>query len=613
MKAPVPTFEEKFQSALQHFAAGRLGMAWTAAQALLETQMQHPGVLQLLGEIAWQQGNNTTAEDLFSRAVAGNPRDPQAHYRLANVLFARRQIDDAANHYRQALHLKPDYWQVSVNLGLLYRAEGRFQEARECFEQALVVRPDLTVVFCYRLDLLLSLGELSLIKAMSSQIQMVVNRCIANDEERDFAALMYLSPLVSVSRQDYHALSAKMDRLLHKQDTDLLFKAPFPGSRLRIGYVSPDFGDHPVSHVMLGLFGQHDRNQFEIIAYSVSTRTGEADRRYAEKIRQSCDDYVDLSGLTARKAAERIATDGVVVLVNLAGYMSPPSLDIFSWRPAPVQVYWLGHGGGLGLSFIDYVIADAVVIPPGEEHSYREKVVRLPESYHCSDTPPVPDLQQSRADHGLDDDAFVFCAFNNPNKINGDVFDAWMAILRRVPDSQIWLSNPAGNSGLESNLRREAELRGVNPERLIFAPRLADKSLHLARHRLADLFLDTFVYNASTTAIDALWAGLPVLTRAGKDFYSRICTSHVINTGLAEMVCTSTQEYEERAIHFANNPAALAAVRSLLNANLHTEPLFDLPRFTHRLEDAYMSMWKYYITGRKPEHINLSSGLMTGD
>ena len=193
------------------------------------------------------------------------------------------------------------------------------------------------------------------------------------------------------------------------------------------------------------MFGQHDRDQFEIIAYSVSTRVGPVDREYVDKIRQSCDDYIDLSCLTTRQAAERIAADGVAVLVNLAGYMSPPSLDIFSWRPAPVQVYWLGHGGGLGLSFIDYVIADAVVIPPGEERGYREKVVRLPESYHCTDTPRVTDVQQFRAEHGLDDEVFVFCAFNNPNKINSEVFDVWMNILRRVTDSQIWFSNPTGN------------------------------------------------------------------------------------------------------------------------------------------------------------------------
>jgi predicted O-linked N-acetylglucosamine transferase (SPINDLY family) len=600
-------FDQKFKTAVKYYQSGRLDQAQAIGNQLLQRNPKALGVLQLLGEIAMQRGNNDLAEAMFRKAVDGAPRDPQVHYRLGNILFTLRRLDAAARHYRLAIQLKPDYWQCHANLGLLWRSRGYLNEARQCFEEALICNPDLTVVFCYLLDLLLSLGELATIKAWSGKIRALVQRCITDEQERDFAALMYLLPLLSVSRHDYDALAKKMDRLLARQDTVSLQSERHTAKKLRIGYVSPDFGDHPISHVMRGVFGEHDRTNFEIIAYSVTTRSGNIDCEYSQYIKDSCDDYVDLSGLTVQQAAQRISADGTAILVNLSGYMSPPSLEIFSWRPAPVQVYWLGHGGGLGLSFIDYVIADAVVVPPGEESAYREKVVRMPESYHCADTPPIADLSQSRADYGLAEGAFVYCAFNNPNKIDSEVFDIWMNILRRAPGSQIWLSNPASDADLENNLRTEARDRGVSPDRLVFASRVPDKSLHFARHRLADLFLDTFVYNASTTAIDALWSGLPVLTRPGRDFYSRICATHVTNVGLGDMVCASIQEYEDRAVSFASDARTLADVTDRLAVGISTEPLFNQARFVRHLENVYLGMWDRHISGKAPESFDLAA------
>lgn len=590
--------------AVQHFHAGQLEKAQTAGRKLLKRNPGNPGLLQLLGEIAWRQGENSLAEDLLRRAVVSNPNDPQGHYRLANVLATSRCIDDATRHYRQAIHLQPTYWQAHMNLGLMLLAEGRLVEAKECFEITLEHRPDLIQVSCYLLDLRLTLGELSTVKSMSASVHSLYRRCIGSDEH-DFSALMYLAPLLSVSRQDYIPLSQKMNGLLSKPLASALHVHVPKREKLRIGYLSPDFGDHPISHVTLGIFGQHDRKWLEVIAYSMKDRTGNLDQEYINKIRQSCDDFVDLSGMTVRQAAQRVADDGVGILVNLSGYMSPPSLEILSWRPAPVQVYWLGHGGGLGLSFVDYVIADAMVIPPGDEDGYVENVIRLPDSYHCADTPPISASNQSRAVHGLSDDAFVFCAFNNPNKIDSEVFDVWMNILRRVPGSQIWMSSPGDGAALKSNLRAEACQRGINPDRLVFAKRVPEKSMHFARHRLADLFLDTFVYNASTTAIDALWAGLPVLTRPGSDFVSRICATHVTNVGLGDMICSSTQEFEDRAVFFANNATALAMVRDRLARSRLSAPLFDTPLFVRHLESAYREIWRRHLSDEGPESFDV--------
>lgn len=605
-------FEREFQAALQHFFAGRLNEAGMVAQQLLKMYPTNPGLLQLLGEIAMRRGDLNSAVNLLNEAIARSPQDPHAHYRFGNTLLAMRKLDSAAYHYYQALELKPDYWQASANLGLLWRSKGCFQEARQHFESSLKRQPNSIAIFCYFLDSLLSLGEFRTINEMTVKIKSVIESCISNDQEREFAALMYLSPFIPMSKQDFDSLAHKIDSFMNKGIMKPM-SSPFREKhKLRIGYVSPDFGDHPISHVMRGLFGQHDRGKFTIIAYSMTSRTGTVDQDYIKRIQLDCENYIDLSGLTVYQAAERIAADDVQILVNLSGYMCPQSLEIFAMRPAPIQVYWLGHGGGLGLSCIDYVIADTVVIPPGEEISFREKVVRLPESYHCADTPAIPNAEQSRAEHGLQQDAFVFCAFNNPNKIDREVFDAWMNILHRVPDSQIWLSNPTGDNALEHNLRAEAQQRGISPARLVFATRMPNKSLHLARHRLANLFLDTFRYTAATTAIDALWAGLPIVTRRGNNFFSRICATLVTNIGLSDMICNSIQEYEDRAVYFANDNSALSAVRARLAQNVHTEPLFDIQRFCRHLEDAYLAMWQHHTSGKALASINVPARPRTG-
>lgn len=579
---------------------GRLDDAIGALRSAVQVRPNFVEALCLLGDVLQSSGHAQEARRHFDLALRANPALPSTHFRLANELMLKRQVAAATRNFDMALRLKPDYWQAHVNLGLLLRSEGLLQQAKDHFRQALQIQPGMTVVYCYFLDLMLTLGELSAVKAMSEEVHTAVKRCVETAQERDFAAFLFLSPLLSMDKQDYHALMRKMDNLFGKPVTRRFPMRYTTGRKLRVGYVSPDFGDHPISHVMLHLFDQHDRHQIDVVGYSISTRTGIADRPYVEAIRESCDDFVDLSVMTVAQATERIMHDDIDILVNLSGYMCPQSLEIFAQRPAPIQVYWLGHGGGLGLSFIDYVIADAVVIPPGEEVGYRECVVRMPDLYHCTDTPPISDARQFRADFGLNEDAFVFCGFNNSNKIDHTVFDSWMNILRRVPNSQLWLSTSGNDGFLESNLRTEAELRGINPERLVFARRLDDKSLHFARHRLADLFLDTFVYSAATTAIDALWAGLPILTRLGGDFYSRICATLVRNVGLADMVCNSTREYEDRAVYFAETPAALAKIRERLVRNRHTEPLFDLSRFVRNLECAYGVMWRKYVLGEPP-------------
>jgi len=269
-----------------------------------------------------------------------------------------------------------------------------------------------------------------------------------------------------------------------------------------------------------------------------------------------------------------------------------------------VQCYWLGHAGGLCAPYIDYLIADATVVPPGEEDRFGECIVRLPETYHIADRMEIDPTPLRRRDFGLPEEATVFCGFNNPLKIDETVFTAWMEILGAVDGSVLWLSH--GLSGATAgNLRRAAENRGVDPERLVFARWARDKGLHLARHRLADLFLDTFRFNASSTTLDALWAGLPVLTVRGGRFHGRISASMLTAIGLPDLICETREDYIAKAVALAGHPEALAAIRARLWSNRLTQPLFDTERFVRHLEQAYEGMCRQARTGGRPQSFDV--------
>jgi predicted O-linked N-acetylglucosamine transferase (SPINDLY family) len=374
--------------------------------------------------------------------------------------------------------------------------------------------------------------------------------------------------------------------------------------KIRIGYISPRFGDHPIGHVTKSLYGTHDRNRFDVFLYSTSLRNHDRSE-YNTFIRGSCDRYTELEGLDVEAATARIREDGVDILVDLNGYMGQTYiLEIFSRRAAPVQVYWLGHAGALGLPFYDYVIGDHTVTPREEDEYYTESIVRLPDTFHSYDRHEIAPGKRYRANPGLAEEAFVFCAFNNPVKIDPTALHAWAKILARVPHGLIWLS-PGRNPSVETNLKSFIAEQGIAPERLVFARSIGDKRNHFARHQLADLFLDTFTVTASTTALDALWAGLPAVTRPGRHFCSRNCASFLRAVGLEDMICSSTDEYIERAVFMAENPQALAALKARLAHNRDTFPLFDTARFTRNLEAAYQTMWERCSSGLVPSSFDV--------
>jgi predicted O-linked N-acetylglucosamine transferase (SPINDLY family) len=367
------------------------------------------------------------------------------------------------------------------------------------------------------------------------------------------------------------------------------------GERIRIGYASADFRNHATAHLATGLFERHDRARFEVVGYSFGRDDGSDHRR---RVAGAFDRFVDVQALGAGEAARRIAADGIDILVDLMGYTQHSRPAIFAHRPARVQVSYLGYPGSLHAPFMDYVVADRTVVPPTDLEWFGEAVAWMPGSYQVNDDRQAMDgVPPTRAACGLPEDAFVFCSFNQARKLERPMFAAWMRILAATPGSVLWIL--AGHPRARANLRSAAASAGVDPERLVFAE-VTGKAAHLSRHRLADLFLDTHTCGAHTTASDALWAGLPVLTWPGDAFAGRVSASLLKAIGLPELIVGSLEAYEETAIALAHDGERRRALRSRLEANRSTMPLFDTAGYTRHLERAFEEMHARCLRGTAP-------------
>jgi predicted O-linked N-acetylglucosamine transferase (SPINDLY family) len=345
------------------------------------------------------------------------------------------------------------------------------------------------------------------------------------------------------------------------------------------------------------LFEHHDKSRFETIAVSLSPDQKD---RMSERLKASFDRFIDASTKSDQEVAALLRDLEVDIAVDLNGFTGGARSDIFASRAAPVQVNYLGYAGTLGKNYWDYIVADRFVISEDRQADYAEKVVYLPDSFMVNDdNRKIAEHAPSRQAAGLPEDGFVFCCFNNSYKFTPDVFDVWMRLLHAVEGSVLWL--PETNASATKNLQAEADKRGVAPERLIFAPRVPSNEEHLARLRLADLFLDTLYYNAHTTACDALWAGLPILTCPGQTFASRVAGSLLSAVGLPELITPSLADYEALALKLARDPVQLAAVKDKLARHRTTYPLFNTERFTRHLEAAYTAMWERSQRGQPPQ------------
>jgi protein O-GlcNAc transferase len=576
-----------------------------------------------LGNVLLAMGESAGALEAFRAAVAIDPGYAAAHYNAGNTHSRLRNPRAAIASYRRAVSLKPDLVDAYVALGNAQEVLGLLVDAETNYRRALQLRPGYSQV-CYNLASLLVEQKrwaeaLTLFKTAQqekyfpaiAQVYFCASQLCDWSErgaqERAVVELVVaetagIPPLPLLSLSSMHEEAAQLQlRAAKRFAEDQLRGAPQASQlplarsrsdgRLRIGYLSADLREHAVMHLLRGVLAAHDRKGFFIHAYSY----GRVADDLTDEARRNCELFRDTKDLSDTDAAETIARDGIDILVDLTGFTQDGRVEISGLRPAPLLVSWLGYPGTLGDGRLaDYLIGDAIVSPPENAGDFCETLALMPVCYQPNDRARAISANPGRAAAGLPQEGFVFCSFNQSFKFNPESFDVWCRLLREVPGSVLWLL--AAPAPASDNLRREAQARGVEGSRLIFARR-APLGDHLGRLQLAGLALDTFPYNSHTTASDALWTGVPLVTLAGKTFASRVAKSLLNAAGLPELATTTWDEYFSLAKALALDAPRLQALRARLLANRLSCPLFDTVRFARDLEDLYLHMWGQHQAG----------------
>jgi predicted O-linked N-acetylglucosamine transferase (SPINDLY family) len=531
----------------------------------------------------------------YDKAIALRPDFPQACVNRGNVLVGLRRPDDALASYRKAVALKGDFADAYNNIGNIHSDHGRYEEALEAYDQALALKVDDSEARSMRLYAKMHLCDWSNFKGECSSVISSIKR---GAPVYPFTILAFSSSLDEQLRcarlfSKKYPLSA---RPLWRGET-------YRHDRIRVAYVSTDFRQHAVASILAGMFENHDRSKFEVTAISIGPDDGSEMR---QRLQRAFEHFVDAQELTDDEIAARTREGEIDILIDLNGYTAGARFGIFARRAAPIQVGYLG--GTRGADYIDYLIADRTIVTPAQRPYYAEKMVYLPDSFQpVDDKRIVSDRVYSRAELGLPEKGFVFCCFNNSYKIVPRNFDSWMRILKRVDGSVLWLREDKATAS--ANLRKEAEARGIAGERVVFAQRMPSIEEHLGRHRSADLFLDTLPFNAHTTADDALWAGLPVLTHIGEALPGRVGASLLRAVGLPEMIAATEEKYEKIAIELASDPARLEAIKAKLARNRLTTPLFNTALFTRHMEGAFLMIYRRWQAGWSPSDINVRNEL----
>ena len=642
---------------------GRLEAAEAAYRQVLAIDPTTAVALNNLGTVLKDQGRLDEALAAFDRAIGQKTDYAEAHYNRATVLQQQARREDALAAYGRAFALRPGYIDAANNAGIvlqelgrqteaieLYRrlarplpehadlynnmgtallAEGRPEEAEQAFGQALACRPDFPEAAHNRGNALRETGRLT--EAMEAWqralelragypdalSQLAYHRALAcawHSHDADQARLLsmvrsgvrvppfYLLATPATTADQLLAARQWIAPIQPSQQARFEHRRSHQKARLRIGYLSADFHQHATAQLMAGLFERHDRDRFEVVAYSYGPDDGSPMRA---RLGHAFDRFVDIGTLSHRDAASRIHQDKTDILIDLKGYTSGSRPMIAAFRPAPVQVSYLGFPATMGADFVDYILVDRFVVPENEQALFAEKLVHLPTCYQPNDVGRETAMPTTRRECGLPEQGLVLCCFNNSYKLSPALFDVWMRLLNATQGSVLWLL--ATNELAKANLRREAAARGLDPARLVFAPVVASAA-HLERHRHADLFLDTLPCNAHTTASDALWGGLPVLTCSGNTFAGRVAGSLLNAIGMPELVTTSLEEYERMALALISAPDRLRAMRRKIEQKRDINSLFDLRRLTGAIEAAYEQMWRRWLAGEEPRAFAIGNG-----
>ena len=537
--------------------------------------------------------NYPKAIDYFDRALEINSSYPEAWLNRGAALNGLKRHHEAIDSYNKAIAVKADYADAYKNLGNAFLDLKQYLLAIENYEKAFALKPDLEYLIGLRLRAKMHICDWSELPDQISELTKNIE-CNRN----------CTFPFPVLGLIDSLALQRKVAEIWVKDDCPASLALPQSnrrpkGGKVRIGYFSADFRTHPVSFQTAGLFERHDRSRFELTAFSFESKVND---EMTQRLGAAFDRFMDVSTRSDKDVALLARHLEIDIAVDLGGLTDGSRTTIFAMRAAPLQVSYLGYAGTMGAEYIDYLVADRIVVPAASRQYYCEKIAYLPNSFFVNDRGrAIAEKTFSREEQGLPSRGFVFCCFNKYYKINPDAFDRWMRILQRVEGSVLWLSD--GNPTAISNLRKEAEARGIRGSRLIFARRMPTAEEHLARLRAADLFLDTLPYNAHSTASDALWAGVPVLTCMGEAFAARVAASLLNAIELPELIAKTPQAYEALAIDLATNPDRLNKIRGKLQGNRLTTPLFDTELFTRHIENAYMQMYERYQADLPPDHI----------
>jgi predicted O-linked N-acetylglucosamine transferase (SPINDLY family) len=666
LSTPKPTTKRvgaKFNQALELHDKGQLLKAQALCEEILREQPDHFDSLHLLGVISYKNKRLQLAIDLMERAVKLNPNNADYRYNLGIVLHDLKQLDLAVASYDKAIQLDPNYAEAYYNRGNVLQDLRQLDAAVASYDKAVQLDPGYVEAYYNRGNALQDLGQLdAAVASYDKAIQLkpgyakvYVNRGNALQHLKRFDAaassydkavqlkpdLDYLSGTLLCIRMklyDWSSFENNVAKLLknielgikassslailaltaslpiQRKVSEIWVNDQYPynpslgpitklqrSNKIRVGYFSADFRIHPVSLLIAELFEVHDRSRFELVAFSFGPDTNDMMRK---RVAVAFDKFIDVSSQSDSEVAKLARDLKIDIAIDLGGHTTYSRTGIFSYRAAPVQVSYLGYPSTSGADYMDYLIADKTIIPTQSQQYYSEKIVYLPNSFQVNDRKKViSDKKFTREEFGLPVEGFIFCCFNNSYKLTPHVFDSWVRILNAVEGSVSWLFED--NQIAVINLRKEAEKRGLDPRRLVFAKRVKLLDHHLARHRVADLFLDTLPYNAHTTASDALWAGLPVLTCMGESYASRVAASLLKSIGLPELITTDQVSYESLAIELATDPVKLRIIRDKLAANRLTTPLFDTPLFTRHIEDAYTEMYERYQNDLLPDHIEI--------
>jgi len=597
-----------FEQGVAAHRTGKLAQAENLYRQILRADSTSFPALHMLGFLKAQQGRYDEAITLLNKALKQNPGDLTARGHHAHALMAAGRFDEALAGFDRLLAAQPDNFEALYNRGVILSQQQRFEDSLAALDAALVLRPGTAAVFHNRGAVLVGLEryreamesydralelDAGCIPARANRAMVALNLCdwerVARTPVSEVAAVA--PPLTFLGYSDDKALQLQCAM----GATRTLVPAPFAPlwqgekyrhDRIRLAYVSSDFREHAVAFQIAPLIERHDRERFQVIGISTGPSDDSAIRA---RLVKGFDRFHDFAALNSDEIARRLREMEIDIAIDLSGHTGQARPQIFAHRPAPVQAGWLGYPGTSGAPFIDYLIADRIVAPFQDQPFFTEKLVHLPHSYFPTDPARAVGAAPSLAACGLPENGFVFCAFNNNWKISRPLFDVWMRLLSAVPQSVLWLKQPAADA--RANLEREATARGIDPVRLVYAED-APLEIHLARHVNAGLFLDTLPYNAHATAADALGAGLPVLTCKGQAFAGRVAASLLEAAGLPELVTQNLEAYEARALELAGDPAKLQGIKEKLARNLPASPLFDTDGFRHGMESAYITMWE---------------------